>query len=121
MTSDPKSPDTDPTTDPRTDLQAEAQAEPATETEDRAIDTRLYSEEYFVVLAAGEPEEILTAAELQAKLTATLAADPDLDLPRAVRDRETIDDRVRLLVDTTCELTFADGGFLQWYAVRLEK
>ncbi|MGD1902564.1 MAG: chlororespiratory reduction protein 7 [Geitlerinemataceae cyanobacterium] len=85
------------------------------------LDTRLYSEEYFVVLAAGEPEEILTASELAAKLSATLEADSELDLPRAVRELEATSDRVRLLIDTTCELTFDDGGFLQWYAVRLEK
>jgi hypothetical protein len=84
-------------------------------------ETQLYSESYFVVLTGGQPEEILSAAELEAKLAAVLVSYPVLELPRPVQKRVTIADRVRLLIDTTCELTFEDGEFMQWYAVRLEK
>jgi hypothetical protein len=84
-------------------------------------DTQLYSESYFVVLTGGQPEEILTAAELEAKLAAILTTFPVQDLPRPVQQVEAIADRVRLLIDTTCELTFDSGDFMQWYAVRLEK
>ncbi len=96
-------------------------------TPDETIDvseTQLYSENYFVVLTGSQPEEILTAAELEAKLAAILTTFPVQDLPRPVQRLETIGDRVRLLIDTTCELTFDGddrGDFMQWYAVRLEK
>jgi hypothetical protein len=84
-------------------------------------ETQLYSESYFVVLTGSQPEEILTAAELEAKLAEILATFPPEDLPRPVQQVDAIADRVRLLIDTTCELTFDSGDFMQWYAVRLEK
>lgn len=83
--------------------------------------TQLYSESYFVVLTGSEPEEILTAAELEAKLAEILTTFPPEDLPRPVQQVEAIADRVRLLIDTTCELTFDTGDFMQWYAIRLDK
>jgi hypothetical protein len=83
--------------------------------------TQLYSESYFVVLTGGQPEEILSAAELEARLVAILTTFPLEDLPRPVQQVSAIGDRVRLLIDTTCELTFDSGDFMQWYAVRLEK
>lgn len=84
-------------------------------------ETQLYSESYFVVLTSSQPEEILSAVELEAKLAEILATYPLQNLPHPVQKLETIADRVRGLIDTTCELTFEDGEFMQWYAIRLEK
>lgn len=80
----------------------------------------LYDEEHFVVLETNQPEVILTAAELSEKLRSLLAA-RQADLPADVKQAGEIDDQVRYLIDTTCELAMAPGEYLQWYAIRLEK
>jgi hypothetical protein len=80
----------------------------------------LYDEEYFVVLETNQPEEILTATELSEKLRSILATRQD-ELPPDLKQAGSIEEQVRDLIDTTCELDMAPGAYLQWYAIRLEK
>lgn len=80
----------------------------------------MYDEEHFVVLETNQPEEILTAAELSKKLRSILTARQD-NLSSDLQQAGTIDEQIRYLLDTTCELDMAPGEYLQWYAVRLEK
>jgi hypothetical protein len=75
----------------------------------------MYDEEHFVVLETNKPEEILTAAELSKKLRSILTSREDF------QQTGSIDDQIRHLLDTTCELDMAPGEYLQWYAIRLEK
>jgi len=87
----------------------------------------LYDEEHFVVLETNQPEAILTAAELSEKLRSILATRQDelpLDVKQAGAKAEhdaSINEQIRYLMDTTCELNMAPGEYLQWYAIRLEK
>lgn len=80
----------------------------------------LYGEDYFVVLEPNQAEQIVTAAELLAKLTSLLTTGID-NLPSDVRRFATVDDQAKYLLDTSCELPLAPGQVLQWYAIRLEK
>jgi hypothetical protein len=80
----------------------------------------MYDEEYFVVLETNQPEQILSAAELSEKLRSLLSTRQD-DLPADLQTIGAIDDQVRYLIDTSCEIDMAPGEYLQWYAVRLEK
>ncbi|MGC9505089.1 chlororespiratory reduction protein 7 [Baaleninema sp.] len=81
----------------------------------------MYSEDYYVVLETNQPEQILTAEELFAKLRAIVESRSMEELPRDLQKIEDIDDRVRYLMDNTCDLDMNPGEFLQWYAIRLEK
>lgn len=80
----------------------------------------MYDEEHFVVLETNQPEEILTATELSEKLRSILAARQD-NLPPDLQQAGTINNQIRHLLDSTCELDMAPGEYLQWYAIRLEK
>ncbi|BAS54136.1 hypothetical protein LBWT_170 [Leptolyngbya boryana IAM M-101] len=80
----------------------------------------MYEEEHFVVLETNQPEAILSAAELSEKLRSILATRQDTLSPD-LQQAGTIDNQIRYLLDTTCELDMAPGEYLQWYAVRLEK
>jgi len=102
-------------------VEAEPGTEIYTDSEFDPAAAQLYSESYFVVLAPGVAEEILTAAELYDRLAMMLARLPESDLPRDLAVIAKPDDRLRHLIDTTCELELEDGNFLQWYAIRLEK
>lgn len=79
----------------------------------------LNSEDHYIVLETNQPEIILDAAELQAKLQTLLQQTPDL-IPIDLRSL-TLDQQVRSLLDTVCELNMDAGQYLQWYAIRLEK
>jgi hypothetical protein len=79
----------------------------------------LNSEDYYVVLETNHSEIILETAELQLKLHQILQDNPDL-IPLDLRSL-TLDQQVRSLLDTVCELDMDAGQYLQWYAVRLEK
>ncbi len=81
----------------------------------------MYNENHYVVLETNQPEQILDAAELVAKLSAALSALPDTDLPRELAALPSLEARVQRLLDTTCELDLGPDQFLQWYAIRLEK
>lgn len=80
----------------------------------------MYDQDYFVVLETNQPEIILSAAELTEKLRSILATRQN-DLPQDLQPFSQIDDQIKHLLDTTCELDMAPGEYLQWYAVRLEK
>ncbi|NJK36604.1 MAG: chlororespiratory reduction protein 7 [Oscillatoriales cyanobacterium RM1_1_9] len=82
--------------------------------------TLMYSEDYFVVLQSGQPEEIITAAELLEKLTEVLATCPEA-LPQDAQRFTTLPEQAQYLLGNYCDLDLGPGEFIQWYAVRLEK
>jgi hypothetical protein len=83
-------------------------------------DSIMYREDGFVVLEPNQPEQFLTAIELQEKLEAILAKRQD-DLPRELQQFDSLEAQAQHLLDTACDLDVGPGRFLQWYAVRLEK
>lgn len=83
-------------------------------------DPIMYREDGFVVLEPNQPEQFLTAIELQKKLEEILAERQD-DLPRELKQFATLEAQAQHLLDTACDLDVGPGKFLQWYAVRLEK
>lgn len=80
----------------------------------------MYQEDHFVVLETAQPEQFLTAAEMLEKLRSVLSQHQD-NLPRDLQSLPTIQAQAKYLLDTACELDVGSGGYLQWYAVRLEK
>ena len=83
-------------------------------------DSLMFNNEAYVVLEADLPEQLLTPAEMSAKLTEIVIKFAD-DLPIDVQQISGVDEQVKYLLDTSCELNLAPGEYLQWYAVRLEK
>ncbi|WP_310413635.1 chlororespiratory reduction protein 7 [Chamaesiphon sp. OTE_8_metabat_110] len=83
-------------------------------------DSLMFSNEAYVVLETDSPEQILTPAEMSAKLQEIVIKFAD-DLPIDVQQISGVNERVKYLLDTSCELDLAPGEYLQWYAIRLEK
>lgn len=83
-------------------------------------DSLMYEEQYFVLLQADRPEEILSVDELLERLRQTLA-NPDQELPKAVQALPSIKAQADYLLEHFCELDLGPGQFFQWYAIRLEK
>jgi Protein CHLORORESPIRATORY REDUCTION 7 len=83
-------------------------------------DSLMFNNDAYVVLGTDRPEELLTPAEMFAKLKEIVTKFAD-DLPIDVQQIAGIDERVKYLLDTSCELDLAPGEYLQWYVVRLEK
>ena len=83
-------------------------------------DSLMFNNEAYVVLETDRPEELLTPAEMFAKLKDIVVKFND-DLPIDVQQISGVDERVKYLLDTSCELDLAPGEYLQWYVVRLEK
>ena len=83
-------------------------------------DSLMFNNEAYVVLETDLPEQILTPAEMSAKLQEIVIKFAD-DLPIDVRQIDGVNERVKYLLDTSCELNLAPGEYLQWYAIRLEK
>jgi hypothetical protein len=83
-------------------------------------DSLMFQEENYVLLRAGQPEEILSAAEVLVELKSVLTSHP-LELPTDVLKKNTINDRAAYLLANYCELDLEGGQYLQWYAIRLEK
>ncbi len=77
-------------------------------------------EQVYVILEPNQPEQFLTASELQAKLETLLAARQDR-LPPDLKNIPTIAAQAQRLLDTSCDLDIGPNQYLQWYAVRLEK
>jgi len=78
-------------------------------------------EGWYVVLESTTATEVfLTAAELQEKLVTYLEL-PDLELPYDLQPLPDAASQAQHLIDTGCELRLPNGGYVQWYAVRLEK
>ncbi len=83
-------------------------------------DSLMFNNDAYVVLETNLPEQLLTPAEMFDKLK-EIVIKFDEDLPIDVRQISGTDNRVRHLLDTSCELDLAPGQYLQWYSVRLEK
>jgi hypothetical protein len=83
-------------------------------------DSLMFDNDAYVLLETDRPEQLLTPAEMSAKLKEIVVKFND-DLPEDVRRIAGVDERVQYLLDTSCELNLAPGEYLQWYAVRLEK
>jgi hypothetical protein len=83
-------------------------------------DSLMFNNDAYVLLETDRPEQILTPAEMFAKLQEIVVKFAD-DLPIDVRQISGTDAQVQYLLDTSCELDLAPGEYLQWYAVRLEK
>jgi hypothetical protein len=83
-------------------------------------DAIMFSGDAFVVLEPNQPEQFLTPEELLEKLKGVLSAMQD-SLPRDLQSIKTVEAQAQHLMDTSCELDFEPGKFLQWYLVRLEK
>jgi Protein CHLORORESPIRATORY REDUCTION 7 len=81
----------------------------------------MYEEDYFVILETNQPEQIVSALELQEKLKGVLQQLKPEDLPNDLQKFDTLEAQVKYLIDTSCELDLGPGEYLQWYAVRLEK
>jgi hypothetical protein len=82
----------------------------------------LYQEDHFVVLETNQPEQFLSAIEMQAKLEQVLQARAQ-DLPPGLglEAFSTPAAQAQHLINTVCELALGPSEYLQWYAVRLEK
>ncbi|WP_310488799.1 chlororespiratory reduction protein 7 [Chamaesiphon sp. VAR_69_metabat_338] len=83
-------------------------------------DSLMFNNDAYVLLETDRPEQILTPAEMFAKLQEIVVKFAD-DLPNDVRQISGTDARVQYLLDTSCELDLVPGEYVQWYAVRLEK
>lgn len=83
----------------------------------------LYQEEMFVVLETAQAEVFLTPEELTQKLQILLENEryDIVDLPRSLEKFLTPVEQAVYLRDNFCELERANGDYLQWYVVRLEK
>ncbi|WAL58095.1 chlororespiratory reduction protein 7 [Thermocoleostomius sinensis] len=78
------------------------------------------NEDAYVVLEPNQPEQFLTSTELFDKLKSILI-DRQADLPPDLQRFSDLNDQATYLMETSCELDVGPEGFLQWYAVRLEK
>jgi hypothetical protein len=83
-------------------------------------DSLMFNNDAYVFLEADRPEQLLTPAEMFAKLKEVVLK-YDEELPIDVRKIVGTDNRVQYLLDTSCELDSIPGQYLQWYVVRLEK
>jgi hypothetical protein len=83
-------------------------------------DSLMFNNDAYVLLETDRPEQLLTPAEMFAKLQSVVIKFAD-DLPIDVRQISGTDAQVQYLLDTSCELDLVPGEYLQWYAVRLEK
>lgn len=83
-------------------------------------DPMMYQEDAYVLLEANQPEQLLTAEELLAKLTQVLSTYSD-PLPRDLQRLDSLEAQALHLRDTYCEFDLGPDRFLQWYVVRLEK
>ncbi|WP_164920866.1 chlororespiratory reduction protein 7 [Thermosynechococcus vestitus] len=81
----------------------------------------MFTEEMYVVLeSTTRAETFLTPMELQAKLMEYLTG-TEVSLSPDLLALPDVESRAQYLMTTACELQLANGGYLQWYAVRLEK
>lgn len=83
-------------------------------------DPRLYEQDAFVFLDAGQPEELLSPHEIIEKLKAIIASHPN-ELPDDVLRQSSLEQQAQYLLETYCELSLDSNRYIQWFAVRLEK
>jgi hypothetical protein len=79
----------------------------------------MYSEDMYVVLETGQPEQFLTAAEMLSRLESLLQQYPEQAVD--LQHLPSVTAQAQHLLDTSCELDIGTDQYLQWYAVRLEK
>lgn len=82
-------------------------------------DSLMYSEEMFVLLETGQPEQFLTPAEMLTKLESLIKQYPEQ--VSDVQHLPTVTAQAQHLLNTACDLDTGSGNYLQWYAVRLDK
>jgi hypothetical protein len=83
-------------------------------------DSLMFNNDAYVLLETDRPEQLLTPAEMADRLTEIVVKFAD-ELPQDVQRIGSVEERVRYLLDTSCELDLVPGQYVQWYAVRLEK
>ena len=83
------------------------------------VDSIMYQEDGYVVLASNQPEELLTKSELLTRLEQILPQVSNLspDITRIT----SITEQANYVLDNYCELNTNDDDYLQWYIVRWEK
>jgi Protein CHLORORESPIRATORY REDUCTION 7 len=84
-------------------------------------DSLMFQEDEYVVLTTGQPEEIVTAAEMLTMISDTLLSHGAIEFPADVLAKSSTAAKAAYLLDNYCELDLGDGRYLHWYAVRLEK
>tara|TARA_Y100001968_G_scaffold49997_2_gene40412 strand:+ start:3025 stop:3267 length:243 start_codon:yes stop_codon:yes gene_type:complete len=72
----------------------------------------------FVVLEPGNEEQILTIQETLTWLSSWLQKIDEL--PMDLKEKSSIKDAAKHLLDTACVLEIKPGFNVQWYAVRLD-
>jgi len=80
----------------------------------------MYQEDGYVVLESDHAEQLMTYAELQAKLVNLLLLDEVL-IPRELEKFNSVDLQAEHLLKNYFELDIGADKYLQWYVVRLEK
>lgn len=100
-------------------MSSESASIDATSSESRAS-KQLYSEDNYVVLEPGGEEQLLSAAEMAAKLTDWIETYPEA-LPLDVAEEDSLEAKVQVLLDESCSLEIDQGKTVRWFAVRLEK
>ena len=83
-------------------------------------DSIMYQEDGYVVLEADNPEQFMTSEELQNKLQNILLSG-EVTIPRELIKFESIEEKVKHLMEDYFELDVGEDNFLQWYVVRWEK
>lgn len=83
------------------------------------VDSIMYQEDGYVVLASNQPEELMTKEELQSKLEAILKK--TTDLPSDISKFTTVSEQAKYVLENYCEFNLDDDRYLQWYVVRWEK
>jgi Protein CHLORORESPIRATORY REDUCTION 7 len=83
-------------------------------------DSIMYQGDYFLVLEADQPEQFQTPDELRDKLKNLIETKPEI-CARQLAKFSSLEEKAIYLRDNYCELDVGDGGYLQWYVVRLEK
>ena len=83
------------------------------------VDSIMYQEDGYVVLANNQPEELMTKPELLSKLEAIL---PQVsDLPTDITRFDSPELQANYIIDNYCELSLNEGEYIQWYVTRWEK
>jgi hypothetical protein len=80
----------------------------------------MYAKDHYVILRPGQGEEFLTAPEMLDLLRTIATENPDLIPLDPQQSQATQDQILQDLLDNACELTWENGDWIQWYAVRLE-
>jgi hypothetical protein len=83
------------------------------------VDSIMYQEDGYVVLASNQPEALMTESELLSKLESVLQQ--ATDLPADIAKYTNIAEQAKYVLENYCELNLDENKYLQWYVVRWEK